>query len=628
MRHALFAIVGLLTLSCRPAGAEPASSGDAGAYFTIRVVDDATGRGVPLVELRTVNGLRYYTDSNGVVAFREPGLMGTDVFFSVASHGYEYPADGFGCRGAKLHAAAGESATLKIHRVNIAERMFRLTGGGIYADSVLVGGKAPIKEPVLDARVLGSDSVLNAVYRDKIYWFWGDTNRPDYPLGLFNVPGAVSDLPVKGGLDPDAGVDLAYFTDNKGLAKETARMPGKGPTWLTALVSLKDADGRERLYASYVKVEPPLKVYARGLAVWDDDKEEFEKLSDWDMQAPAFPSGHAFRRTENGVEYVYFGNPYPLTRVAASAEHFRRAEDYETYTCLKEGSRLDDPVLDRDGKGRLRYAWRKNAPAVGPAEQAKLVADGKMKPAEALLQLRDRDTDRPITAHAGSVYWNEYRKRWVMITVQRGGSSFLGEVWYAEADAPVGPWWVYAVKVATHDRYSFYNPKQDPMFDRDGGKAIYFEGTYSNTFSGNADATPRYDYNQILYKLDLSDPRLAIPTPVYDISAGDAPDAFAAAAPDGKDGRIAFFAPDRPFRGGVAVLGGKDGLRVGGAEEKGALFYALPADAKDAPAGARPLYEFRPMDGGRPAYSVDADAVPPGYVRQEQPLCLVWRRPG
>src|SRR5580704_6658258 len=71
-------------------------------YFKIRVVDDATGRGVPLVELRTVNQMRFMTDSAGLVAFNEPGLMAGDVFFFVSSPGYEYPADGFGYRGTAL----------------------------------------------------------------------------------------------------------------------------------------------------------------------------------------------------------------------------------------------------------------------------------------------------------------------------------------------------------------------------------------------------------------------------------------------------------------------------------------------------------------------------------------------
>ena len=195
MRQALLA--GVLILSAAAADSIPRDD-DGRPYFTIKVVDDETGRGVPLIELRTVNALRYCTDSNGVVAFREPGLMGTDVFFSVAGHGYEYPADGFGIRGARLHVAAGESATLKIHRNNIAQRLYRLTGGGVYSDSVLVGEKVPLKEPVLNAQVFGSDSVLNAVHRGKVYWFWGDTNRPSYPLGLFNVPGRCVRAAVEG----------------------------------------------------------------------------------------------------------------------------------------------------------------------------------------------------------------------------------------------------------------------------------------------------------------------------------------------------------------------------------------------------------------------------------------------
>jgi len=44
-------------------------------YFKIQVVDRQTGRGVPLIELRTTNNIRYFTDSNGIAAFYEPGLM-------------------------------------------------------------------------------------------------------------------------------------------------------------------------------------------------------------------------------------------------------------------------------------------------------------------------------------------------------------------------------------------------------------------------------------------------------------------------------------------------------------------------------------------------------------------------
>ena len=67
--------------------------------FRIQVVDEETGRGVPLVELRTVNQVRYVTDSNGVVAFDEPGLFNLKVFFTVTSHGYEAAKDNFGYRG-------------------------------------------------------------------------------------------------------------------------------------------------------------------------------------------------------------------------------------------------------------------------------------------------------------------------------------------------------------------------------------------------------------------------------------------------------------------------------------------------------------------------------------------------
>ena len=60
-----------------------------------------------------------------------------------------------------------------------------------------------------------------------------------------------------------------------------------------------------------------------------------------------------------------------------------------------------------------------------------------------------------------------------------------------------------AVHIVTHDRQTFYNVCQHPFLDRDDGRVIHFEGTYTRDFSGNPERTPRYDYNQVLYRLDL-----------------------------------------------------------------------------------------------------------------------------
>jgi hypothetical protein len=96
----------------------------------------------------------------------------------------------------------------------------------------------------------------------------------------------------------------------------------------------------------------------------------------------------------------------------------------------------------------------------------------------------------------------------VTVFVQGYGSpSFLGEVWYAEADEPTGPWGP-AVKILSHRNYSFYNPALHPDFSPPDSPVLIFEGTHSDTFANQPPRTPRYDYNQVLYRLDLDDPRL------------------------------------------------------------------------------------------------------------------------
>ena len=138
-----------------------------------------------------------------------------------------------------------------------------------------------------------------------------------------------------------------------------------------------------------------------------------------------------------------------------------------------------------------------------------------MKREDHPFRLQDADGGKPILLNNSSCFWNEYRKRYVMIASEMHGATNLGEVWYSEADRPEGPW-VHARKIITHankpgDAHDFYNPTQHPFLDREGGRVIYLEGTYVNTFSGNTHPTPYYEYNQIMYRLDLADPRLKLP---------------------------------------------------------------------------------------------------------------------
>jgi hypothetical protein len=546
-----------LSALCALCGGVPAPAAEPGRYFKIQVVDAQTGRGVPLVELRTTANTRYVTDSNGIVAFFEPGLMDRQVFFSVRSHGYEFPKDGFGMAGKVLDVKPGASAQIKITRKNIAERLYRITGAGVYRDSVLVGERVPIREPLLNGQVAGQDSVLAVPYRGRIHWFWGDTNRLRYPLGLFKTSGATSQLPTHGGLDPSAGVDLDYFVDKEGFSRAMCPIAGPGVVWIDGVLTVRDASGRERLVCHYDRRKGLAESLEHGLAVYNDQAEVFEKHVEFALADRwRCPRGHPVRvtasrtgilpvllggmashgeavgrhacspdagRRENmppgrenmppGVDYFLFATPFATVRVKAELSDLARQTSYEAFTCLVPGAHYDksSAQVDRDAAGKLVYAWKPGTEPITQAQERQLIAAGKIKPEEARYQVHDADTQEPVELHSGTIAWNDYRKKWIMIAVQSGGSSsYLGEVWFLEADAPTGPW-RWAKKIVTHDKYTFYNPAHHPFFDQQGGRIIYFEGTYASTFSGNPDQTPWYDYNQIMYRLDLADPRLRQP---------------------------------------------------------------------------------------------------------------------
>lgn len=516
-----FPWIALIILSmsfvARAASGQPTTAPPSSArYFHIQVVDEETGRGIPLVELKTVNGIRQYTDSAGHLAFWEPDLMGQEVYFHVRSHGYEYPADGFGYRGVRLMLEPGKSTTIRMKRINLARRLYRITGAGIYRDTRLLGLQPPVETAELNAKLLGCDSVVNAIYRGRLYWFWGDTQRTSYPLGNFHVTGATSRLPDE--IDPEAGVRLDYLTDQEGFVKEMAPLPGAGPTWIFGLFVTRDQQGEEKLVAKYEKIKPPLTPYQRGLVVFNDEKNEFEKLVEFPLGAPLYPAGQALIHRSGEQEFVYFARPFPLTRVENRFTTVQVPEAYEAWTCFRTGVRLDpapdsapqlrDSLLDRDRSGNLVFRWRKNTQPLTPQLERQLVEQGLMRKDEAVTLLTARADQasppaREIVLSSGSVAWNEFRQKWILIGVEVGGRSMLGEIWFAEADRLVGPW-SNATRIVTHDDYSFYNPRHHPYFDRQGGRQIFFEGTYTKMFSGTKTETPRYDYNQIMYQLDLS----------------------------------------------------------------------------------------------------------------------------
>ena len=495
-RQSLFAIVLLSLLDVAAGQAQT---------FQLQIVDSQTGRGVPLVEL-LAGGQSRFTDSNGFIAIDEPALLNQNLHMGFQSYGYAN-------WGGAVQTSAGDSRQIAIERQNRAERLYRVTGVGIYEDTVQLGLPAPITHPLINANVRGQDSVQTAIYKDQIYWFWGDTLY-DVGFGNFRAAGARSALPGDDGLDPSVGVNLNYFIDAAGSARQMMPLTSPGPVWLDGVFTVKDNFGTERLLSHFSRMDPDpnhlFEVLEHGLALFNDTTETFQRYRNYALDAPVVPRGHAFKHTVDGQEYIYFAEDYPNVRVKADWASVSDLTKWEAYTPLQANSRFDsaNPPLEIDANGDLVFGWKQNANPFSSSMLNDLVQHGHLVRDDSPFRLKDHETGRSISLHRASVHWNEYRRNWIMIGTEFFGESLLGEVWFSEAPSPEGPW-ENAVQVLTHDRgtsgdYTFYNPTSHPFFDQEGGRYIYFEGTYANTFSGNSTQTPLYDYNQMMYRLDLS----------------------------------------------------------------------------------------------------------------------------
>jgi hypothetical protein len=155
-------------------------------------------------------------------------------------------------------------------------------------------------------------------------------------------------------------------------------------------------------------------------------------------------------------------------------------------------------------------------------------------------------------------------------------------------------------------------------------------------FSGNPDQTPRYNYNQIMYKLDLTDARLVLPVPVYEHADADDARRFVTGEHldwEDRRGRIAWFALDRPTNNSIPICAAEsesgNSVLVAGPPtgDDMVLFHALPGDLADPAKTAVPLYEYVCEGHPNRLYSTRAKIDAAGYQRREQPLCLVWPNP-
>ncbi len=425
----------------------------------VQVVDGENGWPVPLVELRTTHDMRFVSDNAGNIAVDLPELMDQEVWFHVQAHGYSVPRDGFGYSGVRLIPQSGKTLTVTVNRALPGKRLGRLTGAGLFAESRKLGLHADWR----DQGILGCDTVQIAPFNGALFWLWGDTTLAKYPLGIFDTLGATTSLNPLKELTPPVFLRYDYFKNDRGEPRAIAKLPGKGPTWLSGLVALPDADGVQRLVAVYEKIESFVTPYEKGLCEWNSETGNFEVLltlwtkSDATPKPPEFlPSGHPlFWNDETGRECVLFGDPFPRLRCGAAYE-----------------------------------SWR------DPSQWQKLEAQSEVVPATG---------GKPVKPHRGSIARSEFKNKWVAIFTQHGGdASFLGEIWYAEADRPTGPW-THAVKVVTHTRYTFYNPRIHKDFTEANSPVLLFEGTYTREFSQAKESTPRYNYNQILYRIDLDE---------------------------------------------------------------------------------------------------------------------------
>ncbi len=454
--------------------------------FGIQVIDEATGRGVPMVMLRTRNEIDLVTDSAGWVVFDEPGLLGRRVFFSVRSPGYVFAAGDPGVSGLALDTRAGTTAEVKVMRADIAERMYRATGQGIYREATRLGLEVPLPRPNLNGEMVMHGSAQAAMYRGKLFWVWCDAagfrGAPDATV----VAAATSDFSASGGLDPSLGIHFEYLSERGVFANDVA-----GSVRIEGLLSVLDAEGHEHLLAHYERRRTNGARVDHGIAEFNDKDQMFEPVvllgNEFTWQ---FPQGHAVKVMDDSGEHFFFAAPFCMTRVPAQYEDIADPSKYEALSWSGEKRALE---------------WQKQSAPLTANQEEELLARKEMGKEQSRVHLRAAAGGKSVPVVAASVEWNRFRNNWVMIATEGAGAVQTARIWFAEAAQAYGPWGD-AVCVADMGALSLSDPLHHAAFDQEDGKRIYFDVNVQSTDA--AERIPRYNRNRLMLRLDLGDRRL------------------------------------------------------------------------------------------------------------------------
>jgi len=481
----------------------------------------------------------------------EPPSLSTANALGVPSCAPPDPSDPFDV-GVLLNTSTGGRATVFVTRCQPAERFYRLTGGGLYRDMVLAGEIPPSTQPLLDiSGVVGQDTLMpsNKPYHGQQYYFFGDSacprsRRQDNCLasGMYSV-GAISCVRGSPGCATEDGVrvNLTYFVSTSSPDGFTHPLP-MAPipplnqnTWIGSITVAEDSQGNQVMFALFTKpASDASQKELSGALRWNDSSSQFDLITYFPVgnfldtcgissgartvqlfaprQRATAEQSSTSAEPYDGDGYVYLGIPFAYLRVPPF--QLANLSAYEAFTPLLPGSNVSDPVIDPNGWG-----WKLNSVPFQQSDEAQLIAKGILPAAKAHMQTVDVTSGAPVFYSLGSVNFNAALQQYLVLSSQ--GST----MYVSLSPSLMGPY-RDAFPVAWHNSSgsSCYNPLHMPWLDEDNGRVIYFACSFTamwsdannpnsqwytcltgiNARENCAPIVPRYEYNNLVYRLDVS----------------------------------------------------------------------------------------------------------------------------